>query len=181
VSDATSAGTEATRLIRRVRQIRDFRPDPVPDDVLTEILEVARWTGSASNRQQWRFIIVRDPESRKRIADLGAPSTTHVGKAPLSIAVVMPGEAEVRDAYDEGRVSERILVAAEVLGLGAGISWVKAGIRPQVNELLGVADPQYVRTIISIGYPTEAARQPKSAPGTARKPLDELVYEERLS
>jgi nitroreductase len=181
VSDAPSAGKEATRLIKRVRQIRDFGPDPVPDEVLTEILDVARWTGSASNRQPWRFIVIRDHATRQRIADIGAPSTNHVGKAPLAIAVVMPGEAEVRDAYDEGRVSERILVAAELLGLGAGISWVKAGLRPQVNELLGVREPQFVRTIIAIGYPTEAALRPKSASGTARKPLGELASEEHLS
>jgi nitroreductase len=174
-------GKGATRLIRRVRQIRDFRADPVPDDILTEILKVARWTGSASNRQGWRFIVIRDPVTRSRIVELGAPSTTHVGKAPLAIAVAMPGEAEIRDAYDEGRVSERILIASEILGLGAGISWVKAGVRPQVNELLGVREPQFVRTIIAIGYPTDDALKPKSPPGTARKPLEELVHQERLT
>jgi nitroreductase len=171
----------ATRLLTRVRQIRDFRPDPVPEDLLTEILEVARWTGSASNRQSWRFVVIRDAATLKRIAEIGAPSTNHVGKAPLAIAIVMPGEAEVRDAYDEGRVAERILVAAELLGLGAGIAWVKAGLRPQVHELLGVPEPQFIRTIIAIGYPSDAARRPKSEPGTARKPLDDLVRQERLT
>ena len=172
---------DAVRALKRVRQIRDYRPDQVPDDLLNEILDVARWTGSASNRQSWRFIVLRDAATRQRIADIGAPSTTHVGKAPLAIAVVMAGEAEVRDAYDEGRVSERILIAAELLGLGAGISWVKAGLRPEVHEILGVSEPQFVRTIVAIGYPTDAAKQPKAPPGTARKPLAELVYDERLS
>jgi nitroreductase len=170
-----------TRLLRRVRQIRDFRPDPVPDDLLTEILEVARWTGSASNRQSWRFVVIRQPQTLKQIAEIGAPSTGHVGRAPLAVAVVMPGQAEVRDAYDEGRVSERILIAAELLGLGAGIAWVKAGVRPQVHELLGITEPEFVRTIIAIGYPTDAATKPKSPAGTARKPLAELVFEERLT
>jgi nitroreductase len=170
-----------TGCLRRVRQIRDFRPDPVPDDLLDEILQVARWSGSASNRQPWRFIVIRDAAIRARIAEIGAPSTNHVGKAPLAIAIAMPGEAEVRDAYDEGRVSERILVAAELLGLGAGIAWAQAKIRPQVNELLGVEEPQFVRTIIAIGYPTDAASRPKSEPGTARKPLSELTRDERTS
>jgi nitroreductase len=169
------------RLLRRVRQIRDFRPDPVPDDLLHEILEVARWTGSASNRQAWRFIVIRDAAMLKQIAEIGAPSTTHVGKAPLAIAVVMPGDAEVRNAFDEGRVTERILIAAELLGLGAGIAWVKADLRAQVHALLGVPEQQFVRSIVAIGDPTEAARKPKSEPGTARKPLDELVYQERLT
>ena len=170
-----------TRLLRGVRQIRDFRPDPVADDLVTEILEVARWTGSASNRQSWRFVVIREPDTLEKIAEIGAPSTRHVGKAPVAIAVVMPGDAEVRDAFDEGRVTERILIAAELLGLGAGISWVKASLRPQVGELLGVREPHFVRSVIAIGHPTESARRPKAEPGTARKPLDELVREERLT
>jgi nitroreductase len=174
-------GTGGVRALKRVRQIRDFRPDPVPNHLVDEILDVARWTGSASNRQPWRFIVIRDSETRRRIAEIGAPSTTHVGKAPLALAVVMDGDSEVRNAYDEGRVSERILIAAEMLGLGAGIAWVKAKFRPQIHELLGVSEPQFVRTIVSIGYPTDAAKRPKSAPGTARRPLPELVHEERLT
>ena len=170
-----------TRLLRRVRQIRDFTPDRIPDDLVSDILEVARWSGSASNRQSWRFIVVRDPDTLRKVAEISAPSTNHVGKAPLAIAVVMPGEAEVRDAFDEGRVTERILIAAELLGLGAGLAWVKAALRPQVKELLGVSEPQFVRSIVAIGYPTEAAKRPKSEPGTARKPLDELVDQERLT
>ena len=170
-----------TRLLRRVRQVRDFTPDPIPDDLVIDILEVARWSGSASNRQSWRFVVIRDPDTLRNVAEIGAPSTNHVAKAPLAIAVVMPGEAEVREAFDEGRVTERILIAAELLGLGAGIAWVKGGLRPQVHELLGVSEPQFVRSIVAVGYPTEAARRPKSEPGTARKPLDELVYQERLT
>ena len=181
VDTSTSAGKEAVRLLKRVRQIRDYRPDPVPDDLVTDILDVARWTGSASNRQPWRFVVIREPAALKQIAELGSPSTNHVGKAPLAIAVVMPGEAEVRDAYDEGRASERILIAAEMLGLGAAIAWVKAAIRPQVGELLGLEEPQFVRTVVAIGYPADAARRPKAAPGTARKPLAELASDERLS
>jgi nitroreductase len=180
IESSGANGKDVAHLLTRVRQVRDFRTDPVPDDVLTEILEVARWTGSASNRQPWRFIVIRDAATRSQIAEIGAPSTTHVGKAPLAIAIVMPGEAEVRDAYDEGRVTERILITAELLGLGAGIAWAQAKKRPQVNELLGVSEPQFVRSIVAIGYPTEAARRPKAEPGTARKPLSELAHDERL-
>jgi len=47
------------RTMRQVRSVRSFRPDPVPDEYLTAILEVARWTGSGSNRQPWTFVVVR--------------------------------------------------------------------------------------------------------------------------
>ncbi len=176
-----SRGAEAVRLLTRVRQIRDFLPDPVPDDALQAILTAARWTGSSQNRQPWRFLVIRDAGTRRRIAEIAAPQTTHAASAPLVIAVVMPGEGAVLDAYDEGRVTERILIAAELLGLGAGIGWVRSDVRPAVNDLLGVPEPSFVRTLVSIGRPTDDARQPRSKSGTARRPLAELVRQERFS
>ena len=101
----------------------------------------------------------------------------HVAGAAVAIAVAMSGENPEWDAYDEGRVAERILVAAGALGLGAAIGWAVDAYRPGVAAFLGLTAPAFVRTIISLGHPTDAARQPRSAPGTARRPLPELVQE----
>jgi hypothetical protein len=70
-----------------------------------------------------------------------------------------------------------MLVAAGALDLGAGIGWVPEAQRPAVAAFLDLTAPASVRTIISLGHPTDAARQPTSAPGTARRPLAELVRE----
>jgi nitroreductase len=178
--NATTTDSEPIlRVLRRTRQIRDFRPDPIPDDVLERVLDVARWTGSAMNRQPWTFVVIRDKNSRAKLAEL-APQAGHVAKAGAVIAIVMSGESPDQDSYDEGRVSERILIAATALGLGAGIGWVRQANFRAVAELLGVPSPQFVRTFVSLGYPTEAAAAPKSAPGAARKPLAELVRYERF-
>ena len=56
------------KALRTVRQIRQYAPGPVPDDVLAEILEAARWTGSSRNTQPWRFIVVEDPDRRRALA-----------------------------------------------------------------------------------------------------------------
>jgi nitroreductase len=167
------------RALRRTRQIRDFRPDPVPQELLDELLQVGRWSGSATNSQPWTFIVIRDAGTRAKLAEL-APNARHVAKAPLVLAIAMSGEHPDWEAYDEGRVAERILVAATALGLGAGIGWVNEARRAAVAELLGVPEPGYVRTMISVGYPTTEASAPKSAPGRARKPLAELVRHERF-
>lgn len=174
-----AAADELVRFLRRAHQTRDFRPDPVPEQALGQILEVARWTGSAMNRQPWRFIVVRERETLRRLAE-AAPNAAHVGRAPLAIVIVMPGDRPEMDAFDEARAAERILLAATALGLGAGIGWVNASARPTVRRLLGIPDERLVRTLVSIGYPTDEAARPKSAPGEARRPLDELVAEERL-
>jgi nitroreductase len=57
--DADHSGA-LLRVMRRVRSVREFRPDPVPDPVLTDILDVARWTGSGMNRQLWTFVVIRE-------------------------------------------------------------------------------------------------------------------------
>ncbi len=164
------------RALRRTRQVRQFTDEPVTDTDLNAILEVARWTGSSTNRQPWTFIVIRDRAVRDRLAEL-APYARHVAGAAVAIAIAMSGDNAEWDAYDEGRVAERILIAAGALDLGAGIGWATETERPWVGQLLGLTAPQFVRTIISLGHPTERARQPRSAPGTARRPLEELVRE----
>jgi nitroreductase len=172
-SDQVMADVVLTAL-RRTRQIRQFTDEPVSEDDLQAILEVARWSGSSMNRQPWTFIVVRDGGDLRRLAEL-APNAKHVGGAAVAIAIAMGGDNAEWDAYDEGRAAERILIAANALGLGAGIGWAVTSARPEIGKFLGLEPPAFVRTMISLGHPTEAARQPKSAPGAARRPLGDLV------
>jgi nitroreductase len=180
MSDATDQRDRAAVVLsalRRTRQVRQFTDEPVAADDLRAILNVARWTGSSTNWQPWHFHVIRDAARRARIAEL-APYARHVAGAAVAIAIEMPAENEQWETYDEGRVAERILVAARALGLGAGIGWISSKVRAEVGELLGLVPPAYVRTIISIGHPSATAQAPKSAPGAARKPLSELVIDD---
>lgn len=169
----------AVDLLRHVRQTRDFLPDPVPEDALHGILEAARWTGSVSNRQPWTFIVVTDRETKRRMAE-AAPNTPHIGIAPAVIAVAFDPAAIETDNFDEGRLAERMMIAAAAYGLSAGLGRARDDAQSRIGELLGVPSNLVVRTMVSVGYPTEAGRRPKSAPGTARKPLESLVRRERF-
>lgn len=165
------------RTMRRTRQVRRFTDEPVDDTAIQAILEVARWTGSSENRQPWMFIVIRDRDVRRRIAEL-APYARHVAKAPIAIAILMDGEHPDEDTYDEGRAAERILIAAHALELGGGIGWAdSAAEQAAVGALLGVEPPAWIRTIVAIGHPTDEARRPRTGPGTGRRPLAELVRE----
>ena len=163
------------------RQYRSFTAEPVAADVLEALADVARWTGSSRNSQPWRFILLDDVMLIRRIGELGHPQTRSLHSAMAAIAIVMPDdEGRVTGhAYDEGRAAERLLIAAELLGIGAGIAWIVTGVRPAVGELLGLPDGYYVRTIVAVGHPTEQARHPRSAPGTARLPRDQVVMHGR--
>jgi nitroreductase len=174
----TTTDSRATVLhaLRRTRQIRSFGDEPVGEDDVGALLEVARWTGSSMNMQPWRFIVIRDGDVRGRIAEI-SKHARHVGKAPLAIAIAMPGEDRETDAYDEARVAERLLIAAGAMDLGAGIGWIEEKDYAAVGELLGVTPPMFVRTIVSIGHPSEEARKPRSGPRTGRRPLEEFVRE----
>ena len=163
-------------VLRRTRQVRSFTEEPVSEDDLRAILEVCRWTGSSMNTQPWQFIVVRDADMRRRIGEISVHAR-YVGKAPLAIAIAMPGDDAESDAYDEARVAERILIAAAAMDLGAGIGWIEEKDYAAVGELLGLTAPAFVRTIVSIGHPTEEARKPRTGPRTGRRPLEEFVRE----
>ncbi len=178
-----STPAEVVRPLIRVRQIREFTDEPISTDMLDALADVARWSGSSSNEQPWRFITIRDAATIKSLADAYMPSSRALQTATAALAIVLPDEQgkAVMRGFDEGRAAERILDAATFLGLGAAISWVWGDKQPMVREILGVPDGWIVRTIVAVGHPTVAARAPKSAPGQARKPRDEMVFRERWS
>ena len=172
---------DAIRALVRVRQVREFTDEPVDPAALDAIADAARWSGSSKNTQPWRFITIREPTTLRALAEAGPAQTRGIATAQAAIAIVMP-EAEgkaVSFAYDEARAAERILIAATLLQLGAGISWIIGDVRPRVAALLGLPEDRFVRTIVSIGHPSDAARRPKSPRGAARLPREETVLSER--
>ncbi len=61
---------EFLELVRKRRTIRRFKPDPVPDDYIAKMIEAASWAASGGNAQPWEFIVVKDRETRHKIAEL---------------------------------------------------------------------------------------------------------------
>jgi nitroreductase len=56
--------------LRSTGAVREFRPEPVPREVLARVLDTARFAPSGGNRQAWRVVVVEDPEIRRRLRDL---------------------------------------------------------------------------------------------------------------
>lgn len=172
---------DAVRPLLRTRQTREFRDAPVDAAQIDAIADAARWTGSSRNSQPWRFIVIRERATLRAITEAGLPQTRSLRTAAAAIAIVMPQQpgSGISHGYDEGRAAERILVAASLLGLGAGIAWLRSEVRDAVCELLGIPEDRFVRTIVAIGRPSEAGKRPKSPPGEARLPRERVVFEER--
>ena len=168
------------RPLRRVRQVREYTAEVPSDAALDALADVGRWSGSSRNEQPWRFLILRDQSVLRRIWEVGVPQTRALATATAAIAIVLPvREHEIGDAYDDGRAAERLLIGASYLGLGAAIQWVRDDVREAVNQVLGLPADHYVRTIMALGYPTDAASRPKAAPGEARLAHDDSVFRDR--
>src|SRR5688572_33274706 len=148
------AGNDVVELVRTVRQARQYSDKPVSDEVIAELLEVARWTGSSRNTQPWHFVVVTDKETLRKVSEL-RPPINWVAGAPLGIAIVLDGANPMSEAYDEGRVTERLLIAARSRGLGGGVAWFgDAAQQAEAKQILGVPAERTARSVVLIGYPT---------------------------
>jgi nitroreductase len=176
---SASWAEERIEFLRRQRQTRTFTDQPVSDADVQTILDVARWTGSAGNAQPWKFVVIRD---REIIAALSTTQkhTAFLINASLVIAPVMEAHDPFANGYDEGRLSERILLAAQALGLGAGVAWY---FEPQgietARRILNVPAESSLMSAIAIGHPTPVdPNKPKR--DQPRKPLSDLVVFDRF-
>lgn len=178
----TDAPTPRTvvRPLLKARQVREFTDEPVSDADLDAITDVARWTGSSRNSQPWRFIVVRDRDRIRQLAEAGLPQTRALRTATAAVAIVLPDEPSRRisHAYDDGRAAERMIIAAGMLRLGGGVAWIRSDVLPAAREILGLPEDRMVRTLIALGHPTPEAQKPKSAHGQARLPRSETVFAE---
>lgn len=183
------SAAEHVRLLRGLRAVRRFSSKPLPPNVVADVLEVARWTGSASNRQPWELILVREKGILRGIGGLpGATGLRHVAEAAAAIVLVPDGRLT---EFDEGRWTERVMLAAAAHGLGAGIARVPDEHTVKVAHILGTPPDRVIRTLVSLGYPADARAHLVSAEretehGQAlarltvgRKPLVELLHVDR--
>ncbi len=162
---------EKIDFLRRARNLREYSSTPIPEAVLNDILDIARWTGSAMNQQPWMFIVVRDRAKLDQLANAGG-YVKHLGSAAAAIVLVMDGAGH---EFDEGRLSERILLAAAAHGMGAGVAWFNDEGAATAKQMLGIAPERVARTIIALGYPTQAAQKLRTKTGEARKALSDIV------
>ena len=173
--------TEVNSLMKKVRQSRRYESAPLTEDEVTELLQIARWTGSSRNTQPWHFIAITDTEILKQVSDLLAP-INWVADAPLAIAIVLKGHnADVSEAYDEGRVTERLMIGAHAMGYGAGVAWFgDDDNQNKAKEILNIPAEYTARSVVAIGksITTKDHRPNPSTPG--RHPLEEVASYNRM-
>jgi len=177
--------TQITAFLRSLRSVRRFASSPIPDDVLHDVLEVARWTGSSKNTQPWHLVVVRQRATLEQLAQCG-PYAGHLSGAEAAIALVMD---DGHQRFDEGRLAQNLMLAAWAHSVGSCI----ASIYPDANkrkarDLLGVPEGKWLHTAISLGYPADeralrlsAERGSLSEVPIGRQDLSQFVSWERFA
>ena len=163
---------EVKEAIEKRKSIRDYKDTPVPEDKLLRVLEAARLAPSGGNRQQWKFVVVRDADKRQRLSR-AANGQAQVARAPVVIAGVSTAPENMMMCKVPGypvdlaiAIDHMTLAAVEE---GLGTCWIGAFSQEKVKSILEVPEKYKVVSLLTLGYPAETGR-PK-----IRKTLEEIV------
>ncbi|MBU0703997.1 MAG: nitroreductase family protein [Chloroflexi bacterium] len=173
-ADAQISPQSLLALLKSRRSIRRYRPDPVPDEMVEQLLEAGRWAPSASNRQPWAFVVVRDEAIRREVAQHAAYyfiRWAHVEEAPLLIVLCGDGRNRIYRQFlheDVGLAGSQIMLQAKALGLGT--CWLGGLDRKAIAAVLKLPDHFEVVGLLTVGFPAE---EPETK---SRKPLAEIAH-----
>jgi nitroreductase len=163
------------------REVREYAPEPLPDDAVARILDAGRLAGSARNRQPWSFVVLESRERTERLARCVFAPDNVLGAA-LVVAVVVRGAGPV--AFDAGRAAQNMLLQAWADGVGGCPNGVADGDGARAALDLAGEEEARVAIVLSFGRPARrrdpSARSPDEWSARAnRRPLDDVV--QRLS
>jgi nitroreductase len=157
------------------REVREYADRPIDPDARRRILEAGRVSGSSTNKQQWRFVVVESEDKRTRLADM-VYTPGNVRGAKLIVAVVVHGGG--RASFDAGRTSQNMMLAAWNEGIGScpnGMPDTDA-----VGDMFGLHAGESPAIILTFGYPARPVDPEQRTPHewidrANRKPFDEVV------
>lgn len=162
--------------VNKRRDVRSFVDKPIPEEALFKVLEAARLAPSAMNRQEWRFIIVKDIEVRKRLAK-ATIGQDFIEVAPVIIVAcgiddrrLMPNGISYLPMDIAIALDHITLVAVE---LGLGTCWIGQFKEDEVKKILGIPIGVRVIQLMPIGYPVKGIYPKKN-----RLPLTSIVKNE---
>ena len=160
--------------IKKRRRVVNYTGRSIEHSEMTGILEAARWAPSAGNQQRWRFIVVKDPETRSRICDV---SPGIYGKPTAIVVICM--ERKIRrsewdswiEACEAGISAQNIMLSAFALDVGSCVvvSFAKEAVEA-ILELPAGVEPLL---LVTLGYYQELPEPP------SRLSLDKIAFEEQ--
>jgi nitroreductase len=164
--------------IRARRNVRGYADRAIAAEDLDRVLEAARRTPSASNRQLWDFVACTDRAQLRELSRVWR-SAGHVATSAATIALVAPkvdgGRQRDLVQYDLGQATMSIMLAAADLGIGSGHSAVAD--QGLARRVLGLPDDRFCAWLVALGYPADRPLAPLRRP--ARRPFEDVVHRGR--
>ena len=179
---------ELFEAMRTRRSVRKFLDKPVEEDKLQQLLDAVRVAPSWANMQCWHFIVIREKSVKEKISELSYvesffaprgykanPARKALAEAPLVIVACADPEKsgvlwdQTYYMTDLGIACQNLWLAAR--GLGLGTVFVGVFDEAKLRELLGIPSNIRIVGLFPVGYPSE-----EKAEGSARKPLNEIVF-----
>ena len=159
--------------IRTRKSVRAYQDKPIEKDKLARVLEAARMAPSASNRQEWRFVVVQDADMRRKLSK-AANNQSFVAEAAAVIVCCAESSDHTMPcgiksfSVDVAIAIDHLTLAAVHEGLGT--CWIGAFDPEQVRDILGIPKDVVIVELLPLGYPQDASQKSKT-----RLSLDEIV------
>lgn len=163
--------------IKKRRSIRGYQEKDISKEALEQILEAARQAPSASNRQEWRFIVVKEQSAKAELAR-AAKNQKFLEKASVIIACCAQTDHHVMTCgqachpIDIAIAIDHMTLAAVELGLGT--CWIGAFHSDQVRKILNIPQDIPVIELLALGIPEKTTPSPKN-----RLPLKDIIFWEK--
>jgi nitroreductase len=163
--------------IRTKRAVRKFLDKPLPETLLTEILNAGRRAQSSKNEQTWQFIAIRDRALLKALSECGTYAG-HLAGAALGVAILTPDPAgKFQVMFDAGQAAAYMQLAAWEQGVGSCPASIYEA--EKARGILGFPQQWHLRIALSFGYPADAGKLSAPPKKGGRRGLGELVHHDR--
>lgn len=161
--------------IRKRYSCRTYQDKPIEQEKLAQVFEAARLAPSAKNLQDWRFVVVRDKDKKREVAESTSQPEVFA-KAGVIIAACSNSDYVMRCGQAVGPIDVAIAlehICLQATQLGLATCWIGSFEAEKVRKALGIPQDVVIIELMALGYPADEAKKPQ------REPIEKIVCYEK--
>jgi len=162
---------DVAQAIRSRYSSRNYNDRPIEQDKLRAVLEAARLAPSAKNLQDWRFVVVTDRQTKKRLA-AAANNQTFLETAGAIIVACTVSDHVMRCGQAVGPIDVAIAlehICLQATELGLATCWIGSFYPDKIKQVVGIPENVMIVELLALGYPADTPRPPR------REPMEQIV------